>query len=131
MSDAPEKMRIDKWLWCARFYKTRSLATQAVDQGRVRLGDERVKPAREIRPGERLNIQIGETRWQIEVLALSLQRNAAPIAQTLYREDPESLARRQQALLDRRLAGNLDAAHKGRPSKRDRRQIHRFLDDSG
>ena len=77
----PTKMRIDKWLWCARFYKTRSLATQAVDGGKVRLNQERVKPAHDITPGDQLSIQIGEFTWQIEVLGLSLQRSAAPIAQ--------------------------------------------------
>ena len=128
MTDLPEKMRIDKWLWCARFYKTRSLATQAVDGGKVRLADERVKPAREIRPGDRLRIQIGEYEWRIEVLGLSLHRNAAPIAQALYREDADSLARRQQQVLERRAAINPDAPQKGRPSKRDRRHIRRFLD---
>jgi ribosome-associated heat shock protein Hsp15 len=121
-------MRIDKWLWCARFYKTRSLATQAVDDGKVKLDDQRIKPAREIRAGNRLHIQIGEYVWHIEILALASQRNAAPIAQGLYREDADSVARRQLAMQARRGSVNPDAPHKGHPSKRDRRQIHRFLD---
>ena len=124
----PTKMRIDKWLWCARFYKTRSLATQAVDGGKVRLNQERVKPAHDIAPGDQLSIQIGEFTWQIEVLGLSLQRSAAPIAQALYREDALSLARRQQQIIEHKAAMNPDAPLKGRPTKRDRRQIRRFME---
>lgn len=124
----PTKMRIDKWLWCARFYKTRSLATQAVDGGKVRLNQERVKPAHDITPGDQLSIQIGEFTWQIEVLGLSLQRSAAPIAQALYREDALSLARRQQQIIEHKAAINPDTPLKGRPTKRDRRQIRRFME---
>ena len=112
----PEKMRIDKWLWCARFYKTRSLATQAVEGGKVRLNEARVKPARDITRGDRLSIQIGEFIWQIEIWGLSLQRSAAPIAQTLYREDAVSLARRQQQIVEHKAAINPDAQIKGRPT---------------
>ena len=124
----PTKMRIDKWLWCARFYKTRSLATQAVDGGKVRLNQERVKPSHDIAPGDQLAIQIGEFTWQIEVLGLSLQRSAAPIAQALYCEDALSLARRQQQIIEHKAAINPDAPLKGRPTKRDRRQIRRFME---
>lgn len=128
MKTPPEKMRIDKWLWCARFYKTRSLATQAVEGGKVRLNTQRVKPAKEITPGDRLLIQLGEFSWQIEVLALSLQRGAAPIAQTLYREDAASLARRNEQIAQRRAATNPDVQMRGRPTKRARRQIRRFTE---
>ena len=124
----PAKMRIDKWLWCARFYKTRSLATQAVEGGKVRVNQERVKPAKDLMPGDRLSIQIGEYTWQIEILGLSLQRSAAPLAQALYREDEESLLRRQQQIVEHKAAINPDAQIRGRPTKRARRQIRRFME---
>jgi len=119
-------MRLDKWLWAARFFKTRSLATQAIDHGQVKLNGERIKPAREVRPGDRLEIHIGEFDWTVTVNALSMQRGPAPVAQRLYAEDPASHARRQQQVSDRKLAASPAASIKGRPTKRDRRQIHRF-----
>lgn len=121
-----DRMRLDKWLWAARFFKTRSLATQAIDNGRVKLNGERVKPARDVKPGDRLDIHLGEMDWMLTVRALAMQRGPAPVAQALYEEDPASLARRQQQASDRKLAANPAAAIKGRPTKRDRRQIHRF-----
>lgn len=121
-----ERMRLDKWLWAARFFKTRSLATQAIEHGRVKLNGERVKPAREIRAGDRLDLHVGDADWTVTVRALSLQRGSAPVAQALYAEDPASLARRQQQASERKLAASPAAAIKGRPTKRDRRQIHRF-----
>lgn len=124
-----DKMRLDKWLWAARFFKTRSLATQAIEQGRVKLAGERVKPAREIRPGDRLDLHVGDADWTLTVRALSMHRGPAPVAQTLYEEDPASLVRRQQQLSERKLAANPAAAIKGRPTKRDRRLIHRFTDE--
>ena len=119
-------MRLDKWLWAARFFKTRSLATQAIDNGRVKLNGERVKPARDVKPGDRLDLRIGEAEWTLTVQALAMQRGPAPVAQALYVEDPASLARRQQQASDRKLAASPAATIKGRPTKRDRRQIHRF-----
>jgi len=121
-----DKMRLDKWLWAARFFKTRSLATQAIDNGRVKLNGERVKPAREVKPGDRLEIHLGGVDWTLTVRALAMQRGPAPVAQALYEEVPASLARRQQQVRDRQLAASPEAAIKGRPTKRDRRQIHRF-----
>ena len=121
-----EKMRIDKWLWCARFFKTRSLATQAVDSGKVKLGAQRIKPGREISPGNRLTIQVGDFVWDIEVLGLSAHRGPAPIAQTLYRETEASQLRRQQQILAHQANREPSAQLKGRPTKRDRRQIKRF-----
>ena len=123
-----EKFRLDKWLWAARFFKTRSLATQAVDNGRVKLNGARVKPAHEIKQGDRLDIHAGEADWTLTVRGLSMQRGPAPVAQALYEEDPASLARRQQQLSDRKLLDTPGAALRGRPTKRDRRQIHRFTD---
>jgi ribosome-associated heat shock protein Hsp15 len=121
-----DRMRLDKWLWAARFFKTRSLATQAIDNGRVKLNGERAKPARDVKPGDRLDVHIGDYDWTLTVRALALQRGPAPVAQALYEEDPASQARRQQQVSERKLAGNPAAAIKGRPTKRDRRQIHRF-----
>jgi len=121
-----DRMRLDKWLWAARFFKTRSLATQAIDNGRVKLNGERVKPARDVKPGDRLELRIGEVEWALTVQALAMQRGPAPAAQALYEEDPASRARRQQQASDRKLAASPAAAIKGRPTKRDRRQIHRF-----
>ena len=121
-----DRMRLDKWLWAARFFKTRSLAIQAIDNGRVKLNGERVKPARDVKPGDRLDVRIGDAEWNLTVRALAMQRGPAPVAQTLYAEDPASLARRQQQASDRKLAASPAASIKGRPTKRDRRQIHRF-----
>lgn len=121
-----DRMRLDKWLWAARFFKTRSLATQAIDNGRVKLNDERVKPAHDVKPGDRLAIHVGDSDWTLTVRALAMQRGPAPVAQALYEEDPASQARRQQQASDRKLAVNPAAAIKGRPTKRDRRLIHRF-----
>ncbi|MEW6120619.1 MAG: RNA-binding S4 domain-containing protein [Pseudomonadota bacterium] len=124
-------MRIDKWLWAARFYKTRSLAVQAIENGRVKIDGQRVKPAREVRPGDRLEIRIGEYAWTLTVRGLSLQRGPAPVAQALYEEDPESHARRQQQVCERTLNAAPEAAIRGRPTKRDRRRIHRFTGEGG
>jgi ribosome-associated heat shock protein Hsp15 len=127
--NACEKMRLDKWLWAARFFKTRSLAIQAIEHGRVKLNGDRVKPAREVKPGDRLELHAGDFNWVLTVRGLSMQRGPAPVAQALYEEDPASLARRQQQVSDRKLAVNPAAAIKGRPTKRDRRLIHRFTDE--
>jgi ribosome-associated heat shock protein Hsp15 len=121
-----ETQRIDKWLWAARFFKTRALAQQAVDAGHVKWNAERVKPAKGVRVGDRLAIQIGNATWQIQIAALSEQRSAAPIARTLYDEDPASAeARTAQALL-RRSVIEPAMARSGRPTKRDRRQLVRW-----
>ncbi|HMM46390.1 MAG TPA: RNA-binding S4 domain-containing protein [Thiobacillaceae bacterium] len=122
----PGRMRLDKWLWAARFFKTRSLARQALEQGRVKLNGERAKASREIGPADRLEVRIGDAEWSIRVRALAMQRGPAPVAQTLYAEEPESLARRQEQMAERRLAMHPAATVKGRPTKRDRRLIHRF-----
>lgn len=124
-----DSMRIDKWLWAARFFKTRSLATQAIENGRVKLDGDRVKPAREIKSGDRLELHVGDFVWIVTVRGLSMLRGPAPVAQALYEEDPVSQARRLQQLSDRKLAVNPAAAIKGRPTKRDRRLIHRFTDE--
>jgi ribosome-associated heat shock protein Hsp15 len=121
-----DRMRLDKWLWAARFFKTRSLATQAIEHGRVKLNGERVKPAREVKPGDRLDLHVGDFDWTLTVRALAMQRGPAPVAQALYEEAPASHARRQQQASERKLATSPAEAIKGRPTKRDRRLIHRF-----
>ncbi len=119
-------MRLDKWLWAARFYKTRQLANEAIENGRVKVDGARVKPAREVKPGDRLELRLGESDWTLTVRALSMQRGPAPQARTLYEEDADSRMRREREQAERRLVANPAAALKGRPTKRDRRQIHRF-----
>ena len=120
-----ESVRIDKWLWAARFFKTRSLATDAVDSGKVRLNGDRVKPARGVKPGDRLDVDNGATEWEIVVRELSDVRRAASLAQALYLETEESLQRRAAAAEDRRYFREPGADLKGRPTKRDRRLISR------
>lgn len=118
-----DTVRLDKWLWAARFFKTRSLATDAVDSGRVRVGEDKVKPARAVRIGERLDIDNGSDRWEVLVLALSDVRAAAPIARTLYQETAASVSRRAAESERHRLFREPGADIKGRPTKRDRRQL--------
>ena len=124
MNDDP--LRIDKWLWAARFFKTRSLAAKAVDGGRVRLNGEGAKPARALKAGDELAIRVGELEWVVEVKALSRQRGPAAQAALLYAEREDSRARRQAAIALRRARPHPAALVKGRPTKRDRRLIHRF-----
>ena len=122
-------MRIDKWLWAARFLKTRSLASDAVDGGKVKLNGATVKPAKEVKPGDLLSIRIGDETWEVIVRGLNEQRRPAPEARLLYEETADSARRRAQAAELRRLAPTPDADHKGRPTKRDRRQLIRFRQD--
>lgn len=119
-------MRLDKWLWAARFYKTRSLATAAVDGGRVKLNGTGVKPAKEVKVGDRLQVRAGEQDWEVIVQGLNEQRRPAAEARLLYRETPESEARRAQAAELRKLAPTPQPDQRGRPTKRDRRQLNRF-----
>jgi ribosome-associated heat shock protein Hsp15 len=118
-----DSVRIDKWLWAARFFKTRSLATHAVDGKKVRLHGEHVKPARSIKLGDLLDIDNGSTSWQVEVTGLSEVRGSATVAQTLYRETEDSIAKRELQAEERRFFREPGAAIKGRPTKRDRRLI--------
>ena len=120
-----ESVRIDKWLWAARFFKTRSLATDAVDSGKVKFNGDRVKPARGVKPGDRLDIDNGATEWEVVVRELSDVRRAASLAQALYLETEESVQRRAAAAEDRRYFREPGADFKGRPTKRDRRLISR------
>jgi len=120
-----ERMRIDKWLWAARFYKTRSLAVDEIERHRVQLNGENAKPAREVRPGDTVTLRQGPVTRTVRVLGLSLQRGPAPVAQQLYQETPESLAAQAAAREQRRLGGRDPALaiEQGRPTKRDRRQL--------
>ncbi|MGE0025553.1 MAG: RNA-binding S4 domain-containing protein [Thermoleophilia bacterium] len=118
-----EKVRIDKWLWAARFFKTRSLATEAVAGGRVHVDGQRVKPAKEVRVGDRLEISVGEAVFAVEVLGLADKRGPASQAQGLYEESEESRARRERQRDLRRMAPPLGHDLQGRPSKRDRRRL--------
>jgi ribosome-associated heat shock protein Hsp15 len=120
-----ETVRIDKWLWAARFFKTRSLATDAVDGGKVRLNGDRVKPARGVKIGDKLEIDNGSTEWEVLVQDLSDKRGSASIAQTLYSETVQSSLKRQQLAEQRKLFREPSATLKGRPTKRDRRQLDR------
>ncbi len=126
VADAPERVRIDKWLWAARFFKTRRLAAEAVEGGKVHVDGARIKPSRSLRGGERLEIRLGQERREVEVLGLSERRGPASVAQTLYRETPESLAARVAAAEQRRLAAAASPEAAGRPDKRARRQWRRL-----
>jgi ribosome-associated heat shock protein Hsp15 len=119
-------VRIDKWLWAARFFKTRSLATRACELGRVMMNSQPLKPAREIRVGNCLKITNDGGEFEIEVLDLSDQRGPAPVAQALYRESPESIERRKQAAAERRAMTEWESLPATRPDKRDRRKIVNF-----
>lgn len=118
-----DSVRIDKWLWAARFFKTRTLAADAVDTGKVRWNDERTKPSRILKTGDLLQIDNGATMWQVEVCLLSDKRGSAAIAQTLFLETAASMARRQTEAEQRKLFREPTAELRGRPTKRDRRLI--------
>jgi ribosome-associated heat shock protein Hsp15 len=121
-------VRIDKWLWAARFFKTRSAAQHAIEGGKVKLNGERTKAAKELRAGDRVTITIGAYEWAITVLGLSAQRGPATVARQLYVESEESRARRAQAIERRRHLVEPAGGRKGRPTKRDRRELDRWHD---
>jgi ribosome-associated heat shock protein Hsp15 len=131
-NETPQGMRLDKWLWSARFYKSRGLAQNAIDAGHVKVNEESVKSSRDIRPGDKLSIRIGEYSWDVTVRALEMQHGPAPDARELYEEDEDSLARRAQAMEARKLERKAEPQHqhqqqrRGRPDKRDRRAQQRF-----
>lgn len=123
---ALERMRIDKWLWAARFFKTRALASAAIAGGHVKLNAHTVKPARELRCGDTLEIAVGDAPWTVLVRGLNEQRRPAPDAQRLYEETPASRARRAAEKEARRLAPAPGSDLHGRPTKKARRQIRGF-----
>jgi ribosome-associated heat shock protein Hsp15 len=125
-----EKTRIDKWLWAARFFKTRSLATEAVNRGYVQINQQDIKPSRDVRMGETLTIWQAKVPHTVVVMGISEQRGPAPVAQQLYAETPDSVKQRAQTAERRRLSPEpaLTIEH-GRPTKRDRRDLQKSWDD--
>ena len=121
------RVRIDKWLWAARFYRTRSLAAEAIEAGHVRVDGERVKPAHPLRATARVTIRKREFGWEVEVLGVSERRGSAPQAALLYRETAESAAAREAMLAERARARATAATN--RPTKRDRRKLEDFLNE--
>lgn len=119
-------IRIDKWLWAARFFKTRSLATDAVSGGKIKLNGMPTKPARDIKIGDRLDVFNGDTHWEVVVRALSEKRGPAAEARLLYEETTDSIAAREAEQARRKFEHEPAAEIHGRPTKRDRRQIGRF-----
>ena len=128
-----DSMRLDKWLWCARFYKTRSLAVDEIGKGRVTVNKANAKASREVRVGDTIDLRQGNVPREVVVRGLSGMRGPAPVAQQLYEETPQSLALRAELAEQRRLApepsATLAALHTGRPTKRDRRDIDRLRKD--
>lgn len=122
------RIRIDKWLWAARFFKTRTLAADAVDLGRVRVDGERVKPARDARVGDRVDLHVGDVRCEVMIRALSSQRGPASVAQQLYEETEVSLARRAQRRELLRYGAEPARSIKGRPTKREGRVLRSVRD---
>lgn len=119
-----DALRIDKWLWAARFYKTRSLAVEEIGKGRVLVNEQVVKPAREVRPGDLVTLRQGPVTRTVTVRGLSGQRGPAPVAQQLYEETEASRQAREAAAEQRRLAAEPALSiEQGRPTKRDRRQM--------
>jgi ribosome-associated heat shock protein Hsp15 len=120
------RLRIDKWLWAARFFKTRSLAADAVEKGRVRIGGATVKPSKDVRVGDSVEIQIEQVLWQLEVLGICDVRGPATVAQTLYAETAEGREKRLAEQDRRRTYREPAASMHGRPTKRDRRVIDKL-----
>jgi ribosome-associated heat shock protein Hsp15 len=124
-----DRVRIDKWLWAARFYKTRSQATEAVDGGKVEVNGARAKPAKEVRAGDELRIRRGPYEHLVVIRGLSDRRGPASVARTLYEETPESVAAREKLREEHRLAPAMFVyEEKGRPTKKDRRALAAFIE---
>ena len=125
-----DKLRIDKWLWAARFYKTRALAVEEIDKGRVRINGIEAKPAREVKPGDTVTLRQGPYTRTLMVRGISKQRGAAPVAQQLYEETEESLRLKTEAAEQRRVAADpAGSLEHGRPTKRDRRTLDKAWDN--
>jgi len=118
-----DRVRVDKWLWAARFFKTRALATDAVTAGHVHLNGARVKPAKDVHVGDSLEVRIGTVTWTVAVRALNDKRGPASVAATLYEETAESIAARERHQAERRLARPMGADLGARPTKQDRRRL--------
>jgi ribosome-associated heat shock protein Hsp15 len=127
---APTKVRLDKWLWAARFFKTRSLAAEAIAAGKVQVGGDRAKPAKLLQQGDEVRIRLGPYEHTVHVRALSERRGPASVAATLYEETPDSIAARARLAEQLRMApAAFVYEEKGRPTKRDRRELDRFRDE--
>jgi ribosome-associated heat shock protein Hsp15 len=122
-----ETVRLDKWLWAARFYKTRPLAQKAIEGGKVRVEGSRSKPGKQIQIGQQLEIRVGLELYEVTILALSEKRGPAPVARTLYEESPESTERRARESQARKAAAQAEPDFGGRPDKFQRRQIEKLL----
>ncbi len=129
--DQPGSVRLDKWLWAARFFKTRALATEAVQGGKVHLNGQRVKPARAVQPGDELCIHKGDLEYTVTVTGLGERRVSARVASTWYEESEASRAQREERIRQRRLLAAAMPRMPGRPNKKDRRLIHRFKRRTG
>jgi ribosome-associated heat shock protein Hsp15 len=129
MPHPDSKLRIDKWLWAARFYKTRSLATEAVQGGKVELNGDRAKPAKTVQPGDEVCVRLGPYEHVVVVRGLAARRGSAREAQALYEETPASRAKREKLAEQLRMAPAAFVwEEKGRPTKKDRRQLNRLID---
>ena len=124
---AADRLRLDRWLWVARFYKSRALACAAIETGAVRVAGERVKPARALKPGDRVQVRKGPAAWDVVVTALAERRGWASEAARLYTEDEGSITARRETLA--RLRAEAPPRFPGRPTKRDRRALDDFLDE--
>ena len=122
-----ERVRLDKWLWAARFYKTRNIAKQAIEGGKVHYNGARSKTSKDVEVGAMLTVRQGHSEKRIEVLQLSDQRMGAPEAQLLYRETEESIEKREQIAAQRKALGLASVILNEKPNKKQRRQIHRFV----
>jgi ribosome-associated heat shock protein Hsp15 len=120
------RVRIDKWLWAARFFKTRAMAARACELGRVEANGQTAKPAREVHAGDMLQVKTEGGEFEVEVVGLSEMRGPAAVAQTLYKETDASRAARAKAAEERRAMPHFEALREGKPSKRDRRQLGRL-----
>ncbi|MEP6656581.1 MAG: RNA-binding S4 domain-containing protein [Betaproteobacteria bacterium] len=127
--DDVARVRFDKWLWAARFYKTRSLAAQAIDAGQARLNRERVKPAHAVRPGNGVTVRKEGTVWEVQVLALADRRGSASDAALLYTETEQSVTIRAEEAAKSRAAAATQPRYTGRPTKRQRRKLEDFLSE--
>lgn len=121
-----DSMRLDKWLWCARFYKTRGLAAEAIKSGKIVINNEKVKPSRMVEPGIKIKIRRGPFSYNIEILSLVKTRKSATEAVLLYKENQESIEKREMISTQLKMAAMSTPRTEGRPTKRDRRQLMRF-----
>ncbi len=125
-----DRTRIDKWLWAARFFKTRTLASEAVAGGKVELNGERPKPSKEVKAGDELHVHLGPYVHVVRVRAISERRGPASMAATLYEETAASITERERLREQLRVAPAMSYEEKGRPTKKDRRDLSRFIDRS-